>query len=261
MPKKSRQPAPKKASGPAVKDPKVVPETILKKRKAVDALKALKAKKVADTKVAKRAARKEIFKRAENYVKEYRQKERSEIRMKRQAKNTAQYFVPAEAKVLFVIRIKGICGVSPKVRKILQLLRLRQIHNGSFVKANKATLAMLTLVTPYVAFGYPNVKTTSELIYKRGFGKVNKQRIPLTDNAIIADTLGKVTNNTVICMEDLIHEITTCGKYFKECNSFLWPFHLNSPLGGWVKKRNSYTEGGDYGNRKEDINALVRRMN
>lgn len=238
-----------------------VPESVLKKRKAQDALKSQKATKLAAMQVAKRATRKEIFKRAEKYVSEYRQKERSEIRLKRQAKNTGQYYVPEEAKVLFVMRIKGICGVSPKVRKVLQLLRLKQIHNGTFVKVNKATLAMLTLVTPYIAFGSPNLKTVSELIYKRGFGKVNKQRIPLTDNSIVADSLSKVTNGTVICMEDLIHEIVTCGKYFKECNSFLWPFHLNSPLGGWVKKRSAYTEGGDYGNRKEDINALVRRMN
>ncbi len=32
------------------------------------------------------------------------------------------------------MRIRGINGVSPKVKKILQLLRLRQIQNGVFVK-------------------------------------------------------------------------------------------------------------------------------
>jgi len=29
-----------------------------------------------------------------------------------------------------------------------------------------------------------------ELVYKRGYGKVNRQRIPLTDNAIIEKQLG-----------------------------------------------------------------------
>ena len=29
------------------------------------------------------------------------------------------------------------------------------------------------------------MKTIREVIYKRGFGKVDKKRIPLTDNAII----------------------------------------------------------------------------
>ena len=41
----------------------------------------------------------------------------------------------------------------PKTRKILQLLRLRQIFNGVFLKVNKATINMLRKVEPYVAYG------------------------------------------------------------------------------------------------------------
>ena len=33
-------------------------------------------------------------------------------------------------------------------------------------------MSMLQRVEPYVAYGYPNLKTVKELIYKRGFGKV-----------------------------------------------------------------------------------------
>ena len=51
---------------------------------------------------------------------------------------------------LFVFSING---VSPKVRKILQLFRLLQIHNGVFIKLNKATINMLRIVQPYVAYG------------------------------------------------------------------------------------------------------------
>ena len=64
-------------------------------------------------------------------------------------------FVPPEPKVAVVIRIRGIIGVGPKVRKILQLLRLRQIHNAVFVKLNRSTINMLRLVEPYVAYGVP----------------------------------------------------------------------------------------------------------
>ena len=39
-----------------------------------------------------------------------------------------------EAKLAFVVRIRGINDMHPKTRKILQLLRLRQIHNGVFMK-------------------------------------------------------------------------------------------------------------------------------
>ncbi|CAG8797766.1 24694_t:CDS:2, partial [Racocetra persica] len=98
--------------------------------------------------------------------------------------------------------------IPPKPRKILQLLRLLQINNGVFVRLTKATKQMLQLVTPYVAYGEPNLKSVSELIYKRGYAKVNKQRIPITDNAIIEQNLGKFG---IICIEDLVHEIYTVG--------------------------------------------------
>jgi large subunit ribosomal protein L7e len=118
------------------------------------------------------------------------QAERSLIRLRRQARKAGNFFVEPEAKVAFVVRIRGIMGVSPKVKKVLQLLRLRQIHNGVFVKLNKATLSMLQMVTPYIAYGYPNLKTVRELVYKRGYGKIDKARTPLSDNAIVEKALG-----------------------------------------------------------------------
>jgi len=235
-----------------------VPETLLKKRKSVDAIKAKRAELKTKRDATRQKLRKVIFKRAEQYVKEYRSEERNEIRMKRQAKNTGGFYVPAEPKVLFVVRIRGINRVAPKTKKILQLLRLRQIHNGVFVKANKATLTMLRYVEPYITYGEANLKTIRELIYKRGFGKVDKQRVPLTDNSVIQKVLSA---KNIICIEDLIHEIYTCGPAFKEASNFLWPFKLSSPLGGYVQKRRHFTEGGDSGNREEAINEFVRRMN
>ncbi|KAI3791777.1 hypothetical protein L2E82_05640 [Cichorium intybus] len=154
--------------------------------------------------------------------------------------------------------IHGTNAMDPKSKKILQLLRLRQIFNGVFLKLNKETLNMLYTVEPYVTYGYPNLKSVKELIYKRGYGKLNKQKIPLTDNSIVEQGLGKLG---IICVEDLIHEILTAGPQFKEANNFLWPFKLKAPLGGLKKKRNHYVEGGDAGNREDFINELIRRMN
>ena len=48
-----------------------------------------------------------------------------------------------EAKVAFVIRIKGINHIRPQVKKILRLFRLRQLNNAVFIKVNKATMNML----------------------------------------------------------------------------------------------------------------------
>merc|ERR1712118_568753 len=163
-----------------------------------------------------------------------------------------------EAKLIFCMRITGINKMSPKPRKILQLLRLKQLHNGVFLKVNTPIINMLRYVAPYVTFGYPNLKTVRELIYKRGHVKVNKQRLPIT-NELISEKLGQFGIEGV---EDLIHEIYT-APHFKEASNFLWPFKLSAPRGGFVKKRHGYGEvrGGDWGNRGELMNDLIRRMN
>jgi len=148
--------------------------------------------------------------------------------------------------------------LAPKPKKILQLFRLRQLHNGVFVKLNKATWNMIKMIEPFVTYGYPSRQTISNLIYKRGHGVVERRRIPLDDNSIIAGSLGQ---HGINCIEDLIHEIVTCGPKFKEANNFLWPFKLSSPLGGFEIKRHAFAEGfGAFGNREELINAVVKKM-
>ncbi|KAJ1832194.1 60S ribosomal protein L7 [Coemansia sp. RSA 2711] len=240
-------------------DKVLAPETLLKQRKNAQKSAADKAAEKLATKKANRQKRQVIFKRAEQYVKEYRQLERSEIRLRRQAKQTGDFYVPAQPKLAFVIRTKGVNKIAPKPRKVLQLLRLLQINNGVFIRLTYATTQMLQIITPYAAWGTPNLKTVKELIYKRGYGKVNKQRIPISDNRVIEESLGKYG---IICIEDLVHEIFTVGPNFKVANNFLWPFKLSNPTGGWARRKfRHFIEGGDVGCRDDKINALVRRMN
>ena len=233
------------------------PETVLKKKRRNEALAAKAAEKAVVDKKARRASRADAFRKAEKYVKEYKSIERSNIRMKRQARASGNFFYEPEAKLVAVIRIRGIIGIAPKTRKILQLLRLRQIHNCVLVRCNKATINMLRLVEPYIAYGYPNLKTIRQLVYKRGYGKVNKQRIALTDNSIVEKALGA---KGLTCVEDVIHELFTVGPSFKEANNFMWPYKLSSPRGGYKKKLTHFNEGGDAGNRMEKINAMIQRM-
>jgi large subunit ribosomal protein L7e len=100
-------------------------------------------------------------------VKEYRDAEKEKIRLSREAKQSGNLYVPAEPKLAFVVRIKGINKIDPKKRKTLQLLRLLQINNGVFIKLTKATVEMLKIVEPYIAYGYPNQKSVRELIYSK----------------------------------------------------------------------------------------------
>ena len=177
---------------------------------------------------------------------------------RRKAKASNQIYVAPEEKVVFVIRVRGIIGISPKVKKILQLLRLRQLHNGVFVKLNAATVKMLRLVEPFIAYGYPNLKTIRELLYKRGFGKVSGSRVPISCNSVIGAELNNIGVKSV---EDVVHEIYTCGPHFKETANFLWPFKLQSPRGGFIgKKLNHFIEGGACGYQGDKINRLVKKM-
>merc|ERR1712097_36379 len=224
-----------------------VPESVLKKRKTQEKLAADKAAAADAARKANKDKRVAMYKSAEKYVKEYRNMAKQRVRMHRQAKAAGNHFVEPEAKLAFVVRIRGLNDMHPKTKKILQIMRLRQMNMGVFMKVSKAATEMLKRVEPYLSYGYPNLKSVRELIYKRGFGKINKQRLPLNDNSVVEKGLGKYG---IMCMEDLVHEIYTVGPHIKEANNFLWPFKLRPAKGGQAKKRKGFCEGGQAGNRR-----------
>merc|ERR1712166_1399253 len=256
------QMAPKKQVAPAAPAKKslkvrVVPENFIKKagRDAKILAAIVQARK--DSKAANVVKRAAALKSAEKYAKEYKDSDAALVKSRRDAKKAGSFFVESEAKIVFVVRIRGINKLSPKKKKIMQLLRLRQIHNGVFVKLNKATWNMIRKVEDLITYGYPSRSTVRKLIYGRGFGKVNRARTPLSDNSVVETVLGK---SGIACVEDLIHEIWTVGANFKQANNFLWPFKLNTPQRGYEKKRHPYMKGGAWGNREENINELIARM-
>merc|ERR1712139_667022 len=234
-----------------------VPESVLKKRKTQEKLAADKAAAADAARKANKDKRVAMYKSAEKYVKEYRNMAKQRVRMHRQAKAAGNHYVEPEAKLMFVVRIRGLNDMHPKTKKILQIMRLRQMNMGVFMKVSKAATEMLKRVEPYLAYGYPNLKSVRELIYKRGFGKVNKQRLPLNDNSVVEAGLGK---HGIICMEDFVHEIVTVGPHFTQANNFLWPFKLRAAKGGLAKKRKGFCEGGQAGNREDKMNDLIARM-
>lgn len=235
-----------------------VPESFQKKqqRDKKEADELLKARQEKRNLLKKK--REEWANKAKSYFEKEEQRVKDFVNKTRTAKSKGEYYIAPEAKVLFIVRIKGINKVPPKAKSILRLLRLRQINNGVFMKVNTATWQMLRRVEPYVTYGFPNRSTVSELIYKRGFGKMNRSRIPLTDNFLIENSLGSYGVN---CIEDLIETIFTCGENFKEANNFLWPFKLSNPKGGWSNKNHAFHKDGDWGNREQEINNLIKRMN
>jgi len=192
------------------------------------------------------------------YQSQWKKAEQTLRNQREEAKNNGTFFLEPEAKVLLVVRIRGINRMSPKVRKVLRLLRLRQIHNAVLIKSNKAVIGMLKLVEPWVAYGYPTVTTIKKLVCKRGYLRVNRQRIPLVNNEQVESLLGGADIKSVGCM---INELYTCGPEFTKVASALWPFKLSSPKGGYRgKKRIHFVDGGCYGNHEQFINQFVAKM-
>merc|ERR1711934_439176 len=237
--------------------PTKVPENVLKKQATQKKIADAATAAATAAREARKSKRIQAYKNAEKYTREYRALAKQRVRMHRQAKAAGNHFVEGEAKLAFVVRIRGLADMHPKTKKILQLMRLRQMNMGVFMKASKAATEMLKRVEPYLSYGYPTLKSVRDLVYKRGYGKINKNRIPLNDNAVVEKGLGK---HGIVCMEDLVHEIFTVGPHFREANNFLWPFKLRPAKGGQPKKRKGYCEGGQAGNREENMNALIQRM-
>merc|ERR1719361_827694 len=108
--------------------------------------------------------------------------EKALVAQQRSAKSQGNFYVADQPRLALVIRIRGINQISPKPKKVLQLLRLRQIGNAVFVRLNKASIEMLRIADPFISWGYPTQATMSKIIYKRGAGKINGQRIKLQSN-------------------------------------------------------------------------------
>lgn len=82
--------------------------------------------------------------------------------------------------------------------------------------------------------------------------------LALSNFPSILQALGKYG---ILCIEDMVHEIANVGPHFKEVTAFLCPFILNKPEGVLRGSKIVYKEGGDTGNREDEINELISKMN
>ncbi|XP_020594289.1 60S ribosomal protein L7-2-like, partial [Phalaenopsis equestris] len=85
----------------------LIPESVLKKRKREEQWALEKKGKLEEKRKKNRENRKLIFKRAEQYAKEYANQEKELIQLKREARMKGGFYVCPEAKLLFIIRIRG----------------------------------------------------------------------------------------------------------------------------------------------------------
>uniref|UniRef100_A0A2K6TEB0 Ribosomal protein L30 ferredoxin-like fold domain-containing protein n=1 Tax=Saimiri boliviensis boliviensis TaxID=39432 RepID=A0A2K6TEB0_SAIBB len=220
----------------------LVPENLLKKRKAYQALKATQAEQALLAKKEQRKGKGPRFKRLESFLHDSWRQDPHALEL------------PNKHSLAFVVLIERIDGVSLLVQRTIARLRLKKIFIGVFVKVTPQNLKMLHIVEPYVTWGFPNLKSVWELILKSGQARVKNKTISLTDNTVI-EKFG------VICLEDLIHEIAFPGKHFQEISWFLRPFHLSVACHATKNRVGFLKEMGTPGYQGEHFNQLIRQLN
>lgn len=247
------------------------PEVLLRKRKNADRKRIEKQEQIRERQLNKNKLKKKNqnkFIRAETLVSNHKSNELERKRIKsliKKQKQTQQQQESAaadsgDAKLLFLIRIpnhtKGL-KLPSKVYKILKDLKLTSVNTGTFVKADSQTMDSLKFIAPYVLVGQPSLTSIRKLFQKRARimvpdeeqeqeKTINEQEagqledsesetkqkiIKLDNNQLVEDKFGNDLG--LICIEDLIHEISQLSDNFNSITNWLLPFQLNAPVNGW----------------------------
>jgi large subunit ribosomal protein L7e len=159
---------------------------------------------------------------------------------------------------------------------LIKKLHLKRPGQAVFIPNNEDNRIFLKKIEKFITFGVPSIKTIRILLEKKGkanlydFQNKNKEdnnneiandsEIPLINNKIIEDYFVKqgITDGSLICLEDLVHEISTAGKHFSLVSKFLHPFQVSSSI-HWKRNLKLYCEKGERGDRGADINLFVEK--
>uniref|UniRef100_A0A2K6G2Y7 Ribosomal protein L30 N-terminal domain-containing protein n=1 Tax=Propithecus coquereli TaxID=379532 RepID=A0A2K6G2Y7_PROCO len=210
----------------------MVPENLLKKRKAYQALKAVQAKQALLANKEQRKGKEPRFKRLESFLHDSWWQQRNRMRLRQLEVKPHALELPDKHSLVFVVCIQRINGVSALVQKTIARRHLKKIFSGVFVRVTPQSIKMLRIV--------------------------KNKTIPLTDNTVIEEHLGRFG---VICLEDLIHEIAFPGKYFQEISWLLRPFQLSVARCATKNKVGFLNEMGSPGYQGKCINQLIHQLN
>ncbi|GEQ70353.1 hypothetical protein JCM33374_g4029 [Metschnikowia sp. JCM 33374] len=221
------------------------PEIVLRKRKDADRKRVEKqdaARVLKEKKARKQAVPSEKFLRAEvlasrAIANKIEGKRLDNILKHEQAKAAVSTQKEAPAKLAFVIRIEKqnkAVSIPTKALNVLKVLRLEEPNMGVFVKLTPTIEPVLKLISPFIVVGSPSLASVRHLFQKRACIPSSEEGQPpvkLDNNQAVEDKFGDDLG--YICIEDLIHEITSLGENFKAVSSWLAPFSLSAPVNGW----------------------------
>jgi 60S ribosomal protein uL30 len=142
----------KMAEGEERKKIPFVPENLLKKRKAYQALKAAQAKQALLEK-KERKGKEFRLRRLESFLRDSWRQQRdkaSEVKPRALA-------VPDKRSLAFVVHIQRTEGISLLVKRTVARLRLKKLFSGVFVRVTPRNMKVLCVLEPYVTWGFPNL--------------------------------------------------------------------------------------------------------
>lgn len=135
-------------------------------------------------------------------------------------------------QLLAVIRVRGTVKVRASIAETLDRLRLRRVNNLVLVNTKDASyMGMVQKCKDFVTFGE-------------------------IDKAVLAKLLEA---KDVKADDAAVESLLTGKKTLKELNIGM-PFGMHPPRHGYEGIKTDYASGGALGNRREEINKLIRRM-
>uniref|UniRef100_U5EXV0 Putative 60s ribosomal protein l7 n=1 Tax=Corethrella appendiculata TaxID=1370023 RepID=U5EXV0_9DIPT len=205
------------------------------------------------------------FTKPEVIIANFRKAERDSMRMKRVIYDrNLNVDNVGEHQLALIFRHRGDFIPNKSIANILKALHINRKRMCALIRLTAEKKAMLKLVEPYVTWGFPNISTIRDLIYKYGVFKTvenNNEKhkiISISCNKQIEDRLGHLG---IICLEDLLHEIITVGQNFDAVIKLFGCFKLKEPVGGYKNRKGLiFKKGGESGFRGEKINNFFKRL-
>ncbi|MCD6227590.1 50S ribosomal protein L30 [Candidatus Micrarchaeota archaeon] len=77
--------------------------------------------------------------------------------------------------IIGVVRVRGMWGIKPKIRKTLQRLNLTRVNHATLIPDTSYYMGMLKVCKDYVAFGKVSKDVAKKLLIKKGEITRNKK--------------------------------------------------------------------------------------
>lgn len=231
------------------------PETLLRKRERADDERIRnQITKEREEQLQRKQSRIPKIKSIGSFIAAQRTKNKSEkallVRLKK-----AREDIPSDGRLIFAIRIHISVNAANPIKKALNALRLTQRYTGVFLRCDEITHALIKTAEPFITFGYPSQASIEKLIRKRAKVTKDNLEMPLKDNTLVEEALEDIG---VLCIDDIIYEISHPGEHFDRVSRFLSAFKLNVPPKEF--KKTPYRQGGGFGFRADKIDEVIDTM-